>query len=183
MINLRSDQSVLLMIDLQPSFLKIIHEQERVLERSLFLAQVAKLIGVPVLASEQYPSRMAGTDEGLLPYIDQVFPKMEFSAMANLDFSDAVRATGRKQVVVVGVETHICVSQTCHGLLNQGYEAMVCPDAVSSSSLNRHKLGMERLRDAGVVPAHSEAVAYEWMHSADATNFKAMLQIVKNSRF
>jgi nicotinamidase-related amidase len=108
---------------------------------------------------------------------------MEFSAMANDAFSSALKAFNRSQVIVVGVETHICISQTCHGLQAQGYEAVVCPDAVSASTQDRHKLGMERLRDAGIIPAHTEAIAYEWMRTADDTRFKAMLKLVKESEF
>jgi hypothetical protein len=63
--------------------------------------------------------------------------------------------------------------------LTKGYEVVVCPDALSSSSQDRHKLGMERLRDAGVVPIHTEAVAYEWCHAADSPKFKDLLAVVK----
>jgi nicotinamidase-related amidase len=182
-INLDPERSILLLIDIQPSFMKIIHDQERVIERSLFLAQVARLFKVPVIASEQYPSRMGGTDSRISSFVDQVFPKMEFSAMANEAFASAVGASERKQAVVVGVETHICITQTCLDLLRAGFEVVACPDAVSSSSVDRHKLGMERLRDSGAMPAHSEAVAYEWAHTAESPQFKEMLQIVKNSKF
>lgn len=182
-INLNPNESVLLLIDLQPSFMKIIHESERVFQRSLFLAQVAHLMEIPILTSEQYPSRMGSTDERLLPHVTRLFSKMEFSALANDAFSSALKALNRSQVIVVGVETHICISQTCHGLKAQGYEAVVCPDAVSASTQDRHKLGMERLRDAGIIPAHTEAIAYEWMRTADDTRFKAMLKLVKESEF
>ncbi len=178
-IKLTPAESVLLVIDLQESFLKIIHEADRVLSRSEFLVRVSKIFGIPVFASEQYPSRMGGTDPRLEGLLDQVFGKMEFSAAANPAFMAAMEATGRRKVVIVGIETHICVSQTALDLLAKGYEVVVCPDALSSSSPDRHKLGMERLRDAGVIPIHTEAVAYEWCHAADSPQFKDLLAVVK----
>jgi nicotinamidase-related amidase len=178
-IKLCTDKSILLVIDLQESFLKIIHEADRVLARSEFLCRAAKVFGVPVIASEQYPSRMGGTDVRFNGLFDSVHPKMEFSAAANPEFFAALEAIGRRQVVIVGIETHICVSQTALDLQAKGFEVVVCPDALSSSSQDRHKLGMERLRDAGIIPVHSEAVAYEWCNSADNSHFKELLAVVK----
>ena len=105
---------------------------------------------------------------------------MAFSALGSSEFCETLKKTGRRQVVLVGLETHICVSQTAQGLLDLGYEVVVCPDGVSSRTREAHKLGMERIRDAGVVPAHSESIAYEWLGSADHPDFKAFLAIVKS---
>jgi nicotinamidase-related amidase len=103
--------------------------------------------------------------------------------MKNPEFSSQLRASGRKTVIVVGIETHICVSQTCLDLLDAGYAVAVCPDAASARTQDRHKLGMERLRDAGVVPIHTEALVYEWMVSANHPQFRDILQVVKSSHF
>lgn len=180
-VSLDPERSALLVVDLQPSFLRAIHEPERVLARSGFLAQIARLLGVPVLASEQYPERMGGTDPAIAPFASDPppFAKMAFGCAECSEMMGALRATGRTQAVIVGIETHICVSQTAHGLLKAGYEVVVCPDAVSSRTLDRHKLGMERIRDAGAVPAHTEAVAYEWMGTAEHPRFREALALVK----
>ncbi len=174
-------QSVLVIIDVQPVLTKTIYEVDRVLSRITFLAKVAKLLGVPILATEQNPNRMGTTEARLLSLVDtpKPFSKMAFSAMGCPEFVTAVNATGRKQFIIVGLETHICVTQTAHDLIENGYEVVVCPDGVSSRSLEQHKLGMERLRDAGVVPAHTESVAYEWLGTATHPLFKAFLAIVK----
>ena len=141
------------------------------------------MFDVPILATEQYPERMGGTISSLLPYVSSPERKMNFSAVRDSSFVDKLYSLGRNQVVVVGIETHICVSLTCHGLLEADYEVVVCPDAVSSRTQDRHKLGMERIRDAGVVPAHTEAIAYEWCQTADNPKFRDMLSIVKNAEF
>ena len=182
-INLLTEKSLLLVIDVQERFLKPIFEAERVERQCKFLCEVATLFGVPVLATEQNPERMGGTIESLLPYVGNPRRKMEFSAFRDEEFVQSIKLSGRSQIVVIGIETHICVSQTCLDLLTSGFEVAVCPDAVSSSSQDRHKLGMERVRDAGVIPVHSEAVAYEWCQSAENPNFRHMLNIVKASQF
>jgi len=182
-VNLTPENSLLIVVDVQSRFLAPIFESERVEARCKFLCEVATLFGVPILATEQYPEKMGGTVETLLPYVGQPHRKMDFSAMEDSDFVFLVKASGRSQVVVVGIETHICVSQTCHGLLREGIDAVVCPDAVSARTQDRHKLGMERIRDAGVVPAHTEAIAYEWCKSANNDHFRDMLNIVKSSNF
>ena len=182
-IKLVPEDSLLLVVDVQERFLSPIFESERVEARCKFMAEIAHLFGVPVIATEQYPERMGGIVESLLPYVGNPRRKMEFSAYQEEEFMNLIRATGRKQIVVVGIETHICVSQTCHDLHAAGYEVVVCPDAVSARTQDRHKLGMERIRDAGIVPCHTEAVAYEWCKSADNPQFRHMLSIVKASKF
>lgn len=178
-VTLDPARSILVVVDLQPNFLKTIHEGERVLAHAAFLAGIAKLVQVPVLATEQYPERMGPTEAAVRPWVDRAFPKMSFSATGCDEWMRALEETGRRQVVLVGVETHICVSLTANALLAAGYEVVVCPDAVSSRTMDRHRLGMERIRDAGAAPAHTEAVAYEWLGTAEHPRFRAALSLVK----
>ena len=174
--------SVLVLIDIQPSLTKTIFEIDRVLARIGFLANVANLLEIPILITEQNPSRMGSTVPELASVVASHKPiaKMSFSAMGCEEFKGALAASGRSQAVLAGLETHICVSQTAQDLLDRGLEVVVCPDAVSSRSFEAHKLGMERIRDAGIVPAHTESVAYEWMGTASDPTFKPFLEIVKS---
>lgn len=179
---LTSENSVLVVIDVQPTFLKGIFEADRVVRRVGFLAEVAHRLGVPILATEQVPHKMGGTDPTLLPWIGEPIGKSAFSGLGEPEFVARLAATGRRKVILVGIETHICVSLTAGDLLSEGYEVVVSPDACSAGDLERHKLGMERIRDAGAVPAHTEAIAYEWMKSATHPEFRAVLDAVKRSR-
>ena len=181
-IKLEPTRSVLIVVDVQPAFLRGIHESERVLARATFLARAAEALGVPVLATEQNPDRMGGTHPELAPHVGAPFPKMTFSCIGCEDLVSAMEFTGRRQAVLVGIESHICVGQTAQDLLALGYEVAVCPDGVSAGSLEAHKLGMERMRDAGVVPVHTEAVAYEWMGTAEHGAFRQVLELVKRYR-
>jgi len=166
-------------IDVQAALAPHIHDGEKTVNRIAFLVKIANLLQIPVLTTEQNPSRMGTTDSRLVDLTGTAIPKMTFSALECPEFVAKLRDTGRDQIIVTGFETHICVSLTSLQLAARDYEVIVCPDAVSSRTMERHKLGMERIRDGGVVPAHSEAVAYEWLHSAENVNFRAALAIVK----
>lgn len=181
LIKLDPLQTVLIVIDIQPTLTKTIFEIDRVLDSAIFLAKVAKLLDIPILITEQNPSRMGATVPELSKWVSPFSPfaKMSFSAAESSEFLSALTATERSQVVIVGLETHICVYQTAQDLAVKGIDVVVCPDAVSARSQERHKLGMERIRDAGIVPAHSESVAYEWIGTAEHPKFKSFLQIVK----
>jgi nicotinamidase-related amidase len=175
-----ASRSVVLVIDVQPSFLKAIHEAGRVLERSEFLVKVANLLDVPVIATEQYPERMQGTDPSLLSVLpDKPIGKMTFSCVGCAGFDSALAATGRDQAVIVGIETHICVTQTAMHLLQRGMHVIVCEDAVSARRKEMSEIGFRRLRHAGADVAHSESVAYEWLVSAEHPRFRDALSVVK----
>ena len=176
-----AQRSVLVVVDIQPSFLDPIEGSERVLRRSEFLLRIASLLDVPALATEQYPSRMGGTHESLTPFMAQecVLGKMSFSCAGCSEFVDALDNLQREQVVLVGIETHICVNQTAHHLLQRGYEVFLAADATGSRSGEAHKVGLKRMRQAGAVISHTESIAYEWMGSAEHPSFRDALKIVK----
>lgn len=176
----RVSDSILIVIDEQPSFMQSIWECERVLSRTEFMLKMAAIVDVPVLASEQYPERMGSTNERLAHLLSEAaFGKMSFSCAGCEPLMIRLEDTGRRQIVLVGVETHICVSQSAADFVNAGYEVIVCPDAVSARTVEMHKLGMERMRDSGVLPMHTEAVAYEWLETAEHPRFRDALKIVK----
>ena len=175
--------SVLVLVDMQPSFLQPIDGGERVSQRCAFILEIAELLGVPILATEQYPSRMGGTDERLLPILAKAnvtpYPKMSFSCAGCEPFLDQLESLDSRQVVLIGIETHICINQTTHELLDRDHSVLVCGDAVGARDAAMHEIGLERMRNAGAVIAHSESIAYEWLHTADNSKFKEALGIVK----
>ena len=176
----RLEDSVIVVVDLQPTFLAGIHRREEILTRSKFLLEVGHMLGVPAMATEQYPERMGGTDESIASLIGgQATGKMAFSCCGVQQFNDSLSALGKKQVILVGIETHICVNQTVHHLVEQGYEVIVCGDAVSARGPDMHQIGVERIRDLGATVAHTESVVYEWMGGADHERFRNVLELVK----
>lgn len=174
------ESSVLAVVDVQPAFMKAIWQAERVLARTQLLLKIANALQVPALATEQNPTRMGGTDESVLSALfTPPMAKMAFSCAGCESFLEALQQGARKQVVLVGIETHICISQTALQLAESGFSVFVCEDAVSANSEEKHRIGLERLRCAGIAIAHTESIAYEWMRSAEHPAFREVLNIVK----
>jgi nicotinamidase-related amidase len=176
-------QTVLVVIDMQEPFLNAMHERARLTANVRLLIQAAVILGVPVIATTQYAERMGG----IVPEIAALLPhhstapldKLCFSCAGSPVFRDALTASQKSQILLCGVETHICVSQTALDLTQQGCQVHVAADAVSSRTLEKHKLGMERLRDSAVLPCASEAAVYELLREAGTPEFKALLSLVK----
>ena len=179
-MKLDAADSFVTVIDVQPSFLGGIWRKEDVVARTRFLLQCANLLDVPVLATEQYPDRMGGTDREVLDLLaEKPFPKMAFSCCGSLEYMDKAESLSRSQAVLVGIETHICVTQTAFDLLEAGYEVFLAIDAVSCRTEEAHKVGVKRLRDAGAFVCHTESAVYEWMQGADHEKFREVLGFVK----
>jgi nicotinamidase-related amidase len=178
---LRRDDCALIVVDMQEPFLNAIHGRAALTANVVLLCRAARVLGVPILATLQYAARMGGTVTEVAEAIgaDAAIDKMCFSCAGSQAFAAALTATGRRQILLCGVETHICVSQTAHDLLHAGYQVHVAPDAVSSRTLEKHKLGMERIRDAGIHPCAAEASLYEWLREAGTPEFKEILKWVR----
>lgn len=178
------DTSVLVVVDMQEPFLGAIHGRDALTSNVLLLCHAARILGIPTIATVQYASRMGGVVPEVMEALGgetraSTLDKMCFSCGGSEEFGAALTATGKKQALLCGVETHICVSQTAHDLLHAGYQVHISPDAVSSRTLEKHKLGMERIRDTGIKPCAAEAAVYEWLREAGTPEFKEILKMVK----
>jgi len=180
---LRRENTLLVVVDMQEPFLRGIHGRERLVANVRLLIEAAAVMQVPVIPTVQYAERMGR----VVPEVTQAFhdtpcvpvDKMCFSCMGVEGFLDGLASFGRRQILLCGVETHICVSQTALDLASQGYQVHVAADAASSRSLEKHKLGMERMRDSAVLPCAAEAAVYELLREAGTPEFKAILTLVK----
>lgn len=174
--------SVLVVVDMQEVLLNVMHARDAVAANVLLLCRCAAVLRVPVLFTTQNAARMGAVLPALTHAVHAPHPpldKMAFSCAESPAFVSALADLSRRQVVLCGLETHICVSQTAHDLRYAGYQAHVVADAVSSRTGEKHKLGMERIRDAGIAPAAAEAVIYEWLREAGTAEFKEILPLVK----
>ena len=178
-------QTVLVMVDMQEPFLQVMHDRERLVANVRLLVQTAVTLGVPVIPTTQYAERMGD----VVPEITALL--RDFSAARSTDklcfscagadgFLQGITSFDRRQILVCGVETHICVSQTALDLVHQGYQVHVAADAVSSRTIEKHKLGMERMRDSGVLPCAAEAAVYELLREAGTPAFKSLLPFIKS---
>lgn len=170
---LRADTSALLVIDLQARLLPAIHGGARVLANSIWLVQVARRLGVPVLCSEQYPQGLGPCAPELAAVLpeDAVRTKQHFSCVAEGCFEDHP-AWRRPQLVVCGTEAHVCVLQSVLDLRARGTQVFVAADAVGSRRPSDRALALARMRCHGVEVVSREMVAFEWLHRAGTDVFR-----------
>lgn len=171
------DDCVLLVVDMQDRLLPVIDDWQRLLDNVMWLVQVAQKMGVPVLPVELYPQGLGQTHadlRALLP--DQsIIQKIHFSCVAGGMFGpgqSAMPGAQRGQVVVCGIESHVCVLQTALELREQGRAVFVVADAVSSRDPASKTLALERMRSHGVDVVSREMVAYEWLKQAGTPLFR-----------
>ena len=173
---MRVETSCLLVVDFQERLMPAIHQADTVVANGAWLIQIAQRLGVPVLASEQYPQGLGHTVaaiRALLP-AEAFMEKTHFSCAAERDCMRRLDAIGREQIIMIGVEAHVCVLQTALDLLAAGKEIYLVADAVSSRSPRDVELALARMRTAGVRIVSREMVAFEWLHQAGTDRFRAI---------
>lgn len=180
---LRRDDSVVIAVDLQESLLRLVNQPDALKPRVRLVLSAAHILGIPMIATTQNVGRLGGIPEDLASVLYEaeatIIDKMTFSCCGSEQFMHSMQRLGRKQAVIIGVETHICVAQTALDLTTYGYQTHVAADAVSSRSLELHKLGMERIRDSQVMPCAAESAVYEWLGEAGTPEFRAILPLIK----
>jgi nicotinamidase-related amidase len=176
-MKLDAHRSVLLIIDLQERLLPAIDQGVSVIEHATWLIGVARQLQVPVLLTEQYPQGLGAT----APAIAQLIPteerieKIHFSAVAEGNLLNHPSAQ-RKQWVVCGTESHVCVQQTVLDLLAAGLEVAVVEEAVGSRQARDKALALERMRQHGADIVSREMVAFEWLGKAGTPAFRSILK-------
>lgn len=178
---LSRDTSTLVVIDIQEKLLPAIFEKDRVVTASARLARGAGILNLPVIATEQYRKGLGPTDPEIASAISGFAPieKMAFSACGAPAFLAALQSLNRPNIILCGIEAHVCVLQTCLDLLEHGVNVFVAADAVSSRTPDNAQLGLARMRDAGAVIVSSEMVLFELLKEAGTPQFKQILPLVK----
>jgi nicotinamidase-related amidase len=174
---------VLVVVDVQDRLLPAIHSRESVLARTRFLILAARELGVPVVVTEQYPRGLGPTvgelGDALGPFEPLV--KETFSCASGPGFMGKLAELGRKQIVLCGIEAHVCVAQTAVELVGKGYGVWLASDAVSSRRASDAESAFSRLARGGVVLTTSEAIAFEWLRKAGTPEFKVVQKLVKET--
>lgn len=170
---IKPDQSTLLVVDMQDKLLVHVHDWQRTLDHVIWLARVAQKLAVPVLASEQYPKGLGRTQVDLAALLPAgaIAEKSHFSCVAAQCLANLPGAD-RPQVVICGIEAHVCVLQTALELLEQGREVFVVADAVASRRPDDCARAIERIRDNGIDIVTREMVCFEWLQQAGTPLFK-----------
>jgi nicotinamidase-related amidase len=175
---LTAEGAVLLLIDLQERLMPAICDGEVVVARAVRLAEAARLLAVPVRATEQYPEGLGPTVPPLAAYPQALLTKTAFSAAADPQFPEFLPA-GTREIVVAGCEAHVCVLQTVLGLLGRGRRVVLVADAVGSRDPVDRAAALDRARQHGAEIVTSEMVLFEWLRDARHPNFRAVQKLLK----
>ncbi len=177
---LTRDDPVLLVVDVQGKLARLMHEADALFDNLSRLIRGAAALEVPLVATEQNPAGLGPTVEEVRPLLPaEPIPKMAFSGCGEPAVVEALEATGRRQVLLAGIETHICVYQTARDLLARGWAVHVVADAVSSRAARNREVGLEKMRAAGAEVTSVETALFEMLEAAEGPAFKAILEIVK----
>lgn len=178
---LERKNALLVLVDIQERLAEAMKMRARVSKNCIHLIEAAKLLDLPVVLTEQYSKGLGPT----VPEIRQALPayepleKMTFDCCGTASFLEHVAATGKKQIVLTGMETHVCVLQTCTSLLKEGYTVHLVRDAVCSRTRENFSAGIEFMRDAGAVITGTETVLFQLLEKAGTPEFKAIAKRIK----
>lgn len=176
---LRPDNTVLLLIDVQDKLLAKIPSRAELVRNAGFLLDVAALLDIPVRGTEQYPKGLGPTTPELARRLAQPpAAKTTFSCCGAGTLLDELEMLRRPNVVLVGMETHVCVAQTALDLIEAERHVFLPVDALAARFAADHDTALRRLERAGAEPTTAEAVAFEWVGDAAHPQFKAVSQLV-----
>ena len=140
-----------------------------------------KLLGIPVIVTEQYPKGLGKTVEeiaGALPEGTDVIEKVTFSCCATNEFLSALKKSKAKHLVVTGIEAHVCVSQTVLDLIDRGYSPHAVREAISARHEANYNIGWEKMLGSGAIPASVESVLFELMENSKVPEFRAVQKLI-----
>lgn len=173
-----ADDTALLVVDVQEKLFPLIRDRQRVAWNIRRLIDAARLLGLPVAATEQYPKGLGATIPELAERLGAVPEKKMFSCRQCSELIDEL-SQGAERVLVCGIETHVCVAQTVFDLLGDGWDVYLAVDAVGSRAELDHDVALRRMETGGAVLSTTEAVLFEWCETADHPQFKAVSRLVR----
>ena len=175
------DKCVLVVIDIQGKLAQLMHQKEALIENAQKLIKGVQILEIPIIVTEQYPKGLGPT----IPEVVALFPsfkplpKVAFSCCGDEGFQRELLAVDRRQIMICGIETHVCVYQTTVDLLASGYEVEVVADVVSSRTADNREIALQRIRDEGANITSVEMALFELMKVAEGPKFKEVSKIVK----
>jgi nicotinamidase-related amidase len=177
-----STHSSLLLIDIQQRLLPAMADADQVVARSKILLAAAKELALPVTVSEQYPKGLGHTVASLASNYATVMEKLSFSCWRDAAMKQhfiKLHESGRPQVIVAGIEAHVCVLQTCIDMANAGFAVFAVADAMSSRKIDAATLAFGRMQSAGVQVVNTEMVVFELLERAGTAQFKSLSALIK----
>jgi nicotinamidase-related amidase len=185
---LDASKSALLVIDIQKVLLDFIWEKEKLVRNTNRMIELAKIHNLPVILTEHNPKGLGPTDAQIVKTLEDTgigyspLEKDIFSCCGHSHIVEAITEVGRHQLILTGMETHICVNQTALDLIDLGFQVNVIEDAVRARWKNSHKIGIKKMRQAGAIICDWETAAYELTYGAKTVEFKPLLALMKKAQ-
>jgi len=172
---------LLLVIDVQGKLAKLVHEHEKTILHIQGAIQCAQVLDIPIIWTEQVPEKIGSTIPEIAQHLNEIQPieKITFSCCPNARFKEELKRLGRKQVIISGIETHVCVYQTARDLLEESYEVEILTDSVSSRTPENKEVALARLKTLGAGMMSVEMMVTELMRGADHEKFRDIIKLIK----
>jgi len=174
-------KTALIIIDVQGKLATLMYKREEFFANMVKIAQAAKVLELPIFWNEQLPDKLGPTIPELKDVLTDIepLPKNSFSCYGNPEFRDKLKATHHKQILLTGMETHVCVYQTAMDLITNGYEVYLVADAVSSRTEENKLIGIQAIKMMGANITSVEMCLFEMLKAAEGDKFKQIIKIVK----
>ena len=175
------ENAVLVIVDVQEKLTNVMFEKERLRLELVKLIKGINVLDVPIILTEQNPKGLGPTIaeiKTLLPDLEPIY-KMSFSCLGEEAFPNRLKDLGRRQVILTGIETHVCVYQTAMDLIDEGYDVQVVADCVSSRIRENKLIALDKMKSAGVDVTSTEIVLFELLKTADNPMFRKIASIIK----
>lgn len=179
---LEIENSIVVLIDIQDRLVGMLNKQEPVVKASSILLSAANIMNIPIVLTEQYPQGLGKTVPALTVDMTEdnvVIEKTSFSAVQTPEFIEKIRNLGKKNIIIGGIETHICVYQTVADLIKEGFSVVVAKDACASRSTDCFKTGLVLMKDLGAQISNVETILFELLKNSKNPYFKPVQALIK----
>lgn len=175
------DDAIFVLVDVQGKLAGLMHKRDRLFRNLQNLIQGIKILDIPIIWAEQYPEGLGETVPEIKKHLEGYEPiaKKTFSVCRHPQLWEKVEGTGRREAIVAGIETHVCVYQTVADFLSRGYGVTVIADAVSSRTKENKKLGLQKMVSEGAKLSSVEMILFELLQNAEGDEFKQISKIIK----
>jgi nicotinamidase-related amidase len=180
----QKEDSLLIVVDIQDNLLKVFKDEvkERIINKSVSIIKYFRQQKMPILVFEQYPKGIGPTNERIKEALEDDYKPISktcFSGVFAEGFKNTIDVMNKKSVILIGIEAHICVLQTCYDLLCAGYKVFVLADAVGSRNKVDWEIGIRILEQMGATILTTEVLIFRWLGRAGTEEFKCMLPYLK----
>jgi len=184
-MKLSADQTVMVIVDVQGKLATLIHHQASLVPGIETLIRALHLFDIPLLWLEQLPDKLGHTSEPILNAMRDLYPdtvaieKSSFSGLGAIEFRQRLAETGRRQVILVGIESHICVYQTARDLICRSYQVFPVIDAISSRTEQNYQLGLNKMAQLGASLTSIEMLLFELQQDAQGERFRQLIRLIR----